>query len=703
MSSSDSPVLMRTVSLQTILDEACKSDDRSASGQEFSSPSPEPEEEHEDMESVRELYRDVAEAYYVYEYNTNISADIPEHHLESERNILTSILLDPECGPSDSNASNRMVILKRDISSPETFDIRIYHNKILTMEDANHLFTGGLVKIIRELINKRFIILIQKKELTNTDPEIICSILVTGTLETVLRELNIDFSVQVVYPDSTSKYVRLEHHISDNGQDIIFRIDRNCSILCVSNSEKDLLHMNVRYTYGHGEKKKMRHRLTKTTITVGEYAKKAKLDSDSLTRAIKRINQVWQIPGIWNAIPGATIKSFLNPEIGCLSSGKKEFTRLPPKNMPLKMSGPNQPESSSDFVFAPVSLPPISLEDLSNDKKHTNNISTGKEDEREREKRKGKGKGKEKEEKLKEKKHGEAHISDVEWTKLNISDSSLNKDVFNFSSRVHANIFISFDNSLCSAQAESFQKVRLQIQKREYEIAQRAAIRIVQMSEVEDSGPDSPESNSDLDCERDLGVGGRVNIKWRTEYGSKREETVTVSASSSSEENGKSSENIPYSRTQERECLSSIFGCYYILYKYRQIFDRGAFEHIPIPKSYVDRFSAEVYRKDILENIHELREMRSKYVLADLLDLEQRCGIHRIVRLTNIVFEIPLDIVLLGFQATIQKHAYKQIMLSVADESTVKSLENQRRNTQPNRNSNGWNLPMCIPWCDKSK
>lgn len=637
--SSNSPVLMRNLNVNDLIEDARLSEDRLCTDQEFSSPSPDYEDDEGYDDSINKLYKN--ECIKDWDFDKIETAYLSEHPEETNRKMLTSILLDPECGPSEYGASNRMVVLRRDLNTPKIFDANAYHNKIITEQDINHLFTGGLLKILRDLLSKKFIIMIQKDN--SNDPDIVCSILVSGTLETVLEELNIKFMVQIIYPDSSSKYVELTHSIDNEKLQMVFQLPNNKTVLCVSNIEKDLLHMNLRYAYGDAKYHKNRHRLSKTTITIGTYAMMLKLDSDSLRAALSRINHSWKMSGTWNATPGATVTSFLNP-------------------IPIPtMNAPPSPEIS--MIIAPKSLPPISIAE----------DGIKEEDEQ-------KQKTKNKEDEIANKNEKEEKEGKCAWKSLNIKDSSLNKDVFSFASKLHANIFVSFDDSLCSAQSESLRKVRHDIQKREYNIAQRAANRLVQMSEVDDTDLGDSDSNSDptIGCEMDL-YGPRDN--WKSQHGTDNHKKTVPKDYGSNEE----------------ECLSTVFGCYYILYKYRRIFDREAFFHITIPATYTEKFDSELYQQDITESIAELRKLRSKYVMADLLNLEQRHGIYRVVKLSNIVFEIPLEMVLASFQATLQKHTYEQLMINVADESAVKQIFKETES----QNSRNWNFPFCTNWCVK--
>lgn len=372
-----------------------------------------------------------------YESASDIPIDERSSHVMVDgidENLLESIIQNPFGGPSEEEHTY-ISVLKRDVNISHHSSLTMYHNKILTEADINHLFTGAMLKILRRCLSKKNILMIKKS--SQIDDCALCKILITNTIQTILDELEIKFTLQIIYPDHTIKYIDISYTVYEKEKVIRFYFCKEDKILCATNTKSDLLHLNI--LYSHNDSHGTKHRLLKTAIKVGDYGAHMKIDADTIQSAVDRIHTSWRSAGIWKGTLPSSIMKFLYP-IG---------TPPPPQKM--------------QKTFPPNSQPPIESK-KENDKEYDLKGKT---------------------------KCAREPVTDV-YTSLNgwhevrsATKLMIEKCHETYDGNVAATILVNFDDSLCEAQRQAASKIKAQVMRREYKVALAASNRLVQMSEFD--------------------------------------------------------------------------------------------------------------------------------------------------------------------------------------------------------------------------
>lgn len=227
---------------------------------------------------------------------------------------IRSLLHDATALPFEE--SNRLAVYRSDLCQPDHFDVSIYHNKIVTEVDVCRMFSAqsALQRVIRDCQERKCIVLIQKPargEDSGCKDDVICELLITGTLQSVLDELGMRFVLEVMYPDSTVRWIELAHRLDVDEGKMYFYPPDDTTIMCGTDRARDLLIMNLRYS--HGKSRRTHYRLSKTAVAVGEYGFKVKLDAHSLEQAMSRIMKTWVSHAHWYGVPGATLLNYVDP------------------------------------------------------------------------------------------------------------------------------------------------------------------------------------------------------------------------------------------------------------------------------------------------------------------------------------------------------------------------------------------------------
>lgn len=248
---------------------------------------------------------------------------------------IRSLLHDAETLPFEE--LNRLAVFRTDFCQPDHFDATLYHNKIVTDVDVCRLFSAqsALTQVIRDCLERKCIVLIQQPRRPagkkSTD-EVVCELLITGTLQSVLNELEMRFALEVIYPDSTSRWIELSYKLDVEENKMYFFPPEGTTIMCGTDRKRDLLVMNLRYSQGKCCRRQ--HRLSKTAVAVGEYGFKVALDATNLEQAMNRIMKSWVASAQWYGVPGATLMNFVDPAGQAARERLCKSSMLLPKDAP---------------------------------------------------------------------------------------------------------------------------------------------------------------------------------------------------------------------------------------------------------------------------------------------------------------------------------------------------------------------------------
>lgn len=105
----------------------------------------------------------------------------------------------------------------------------------------------------------------------------------------------------------------------------------------------------------------------------------------------------------------------------------------------------------------------------------------------------------------------------------------------------------------------------------------------------------------------------------------------------------------------------TLISCYYVLHRYRTIFDQMAYPHIVIPPMTMDELRTPMYAGQLAKDQQEVEQYISRYILDELLQMEKDNLIERKVHLRSWGVECPTEFVGNALTKMIDNDIYENI------------------------------------------